>query len=73
MHYLKDILYIDIVYHFSKTFIYSKDIHNTMPKSTIKMDKMSFETTVRPYGNTGHITLTLSLVGKKLKVTVEAL
>lgn len=37
------------------------------------MDKMSFETTVRPFGNTGHITLPLSLVGKKVKVTVEVI
>ena len=26
------------------------------------MNKMSFETTVRPFGNTGHITLPVSLV-----------
>jgi putative transposon-encoded protein len=69
----KDIPYIDIMDNFTKAFIYLLDIHSYMSRSTIKMDKMSFETTVRPFGNTGHITLPLSLVGKKVKVTVEVI
>jgi putative transposon-encoded protein len=44
-----------------------------MPKTSIKMNNMDFETVVRKFGNTGHITVPVSLVGKKVRVKIETL
>lgn len=36
-----------------------------------QIKSISFETTAKPIGNSSHIILPKSLIGKKLKVTIE--
>lgn len=45
----------------------------TMKAVDKTVKRMEWETTVTKFGNTGHIPCTVWLVGKRVKVTVEAL
>ncbi len=43
-----------------------------MPKQNRKIDSMTFEYTVRKCGTSSHIILPASMVGKRVKVTIQA-
>ena len=43
-----------------------------MPKQNRKIDSMAFEYTVRKCDTSSHIILPASMVGKRVKVTIQA-
>ena len=43
-----------------------------MPKQNRKIDSIAFEYTVRKCGTSSHVILPASMVGKRVKVTIEA-